>query len=94
MSGLLDSMMIICNIRMVLVMDRPESLPFYSTTIHRYNIFDEAIAEVLYVMEVNFKTDFERTKEYRNLNVAVEREAKELQVLRQVRASMSVTFAA
>lgn len=35
-------------------------------------------------MEVNFKADFERTMEYRRLNRAVEREAKELSVLRQV----------
>ena len=51
----------------------------------RYNIFDEAIAEVLHVMEVNFKADFERTMEFRSLSKAVEREARELQVLRQVR---------
>lgn len=50
----------------------------------RYNIFDEAIAEVLHVMEVNFKADFERTLEFRTLSKAVEREARELQVLRQV----------
>lgn len=50
----------------------------------RYNIFDEAIAEVLHVMEVNFKADFERTMEFRSLSKAVEREARELQVLRQV----------
>lgn len=51
----------------------------------RYNIFDEAIAEVLKVMEVNFKADFERTMEFRRLTRAVEREARELAVLRQVR---------
>lgn len=51
----------------------------------RYNIFDEAIAEVLHVMEVNFKADFERTMEFRSLSKAVEREARELQVLRQVK---------
>lgn len=50
----------------------------------RYNLFDEAIAEVLDIMEVNFKADFERTREYQRLNRAVEREAKELAVLRQV----------
>lgn len=51
----------------------------------RYNIFDEAIAEVLDVMEMNFKADFERTTSFRDLNRAVQREARELQVLRQVR---------
>lgn len=50
----------------------------------RYNIFDEAIAEVLQVMEYNFKADFERTSSYKRLNRAVQREAKEMQVLRQV----------
>ena len=36
-------------------------------------------------MEVNFKADFERTMEFRSLSKAVEREARELQVLRQVK---------
>lgn len=51
---------------------------------NRYNIFDEAIAEVLNIMEVNFKADFERSESYKNLNRAVQREAKELELLKQV----------
>lgn len=35
-------------------------------------------------MEVNFKADFERTSSFQDLNREVQREARELQVLRQV----------
>eukprot|EP00903_Cladosiphon_okamuranus_P011013 g10402.t1 len=56
-----------------------------TSAVTRYNIFDEAIAEVLNIMEVNFKADFERTSSFRDLNRAVQREARELQVLRQAR---------
>lgn len=38
-------------------------------------------------MEANFKADFERTMEFRELNKAVEREAQELQLLRQARST-------
>lgn len=67
-----------------------KALPLPPPPIHvarRYNIFDEAIAEVLHVMEANFKADFERTMEFRELSKAVEREARELQVLRQARSA-------
>lgn len=36
-------------------------------------------------MEVNFKADFERTSSFKDLNRKVEREARELKVLRQVK---------
>lgn len=49
-----------------------------------YDIFGEAMAEVLKVMEDNFSNEFRETEAFKALERAASVEAKELELLKQV----------
>lgn len=50
-----------------------------------YNIFNDAMAAVLKMMDNNFSAEFQETEAYKNLEKVVEEEAEELERLRRVR---------
>ncbi|CAM9494903.1 unnamed protein product, partial [Ascophyllum nodosum] len=56
-----------------------------STEITSYNIFNDAMASVLKMMDNNFSAEFKESEAYRNLEKVVEEEAEELERLRRMR---------
>lgn len=52
-----------------------------------YNIFNDAMAAVLKMMDNNFSAEFQETEAYKNLEKVVEEEAEELERLRRVRCT-------
>lgn len=49
-----------------------------------YNIFNEAMAAVLQIMDSNFSAEFQESEAYKHLQRVVDEEAEELERLRQV----------
>lgn len=50
-----------------------------------YNIFNEAMADVLEIMDNNFSNEFQKTDAFKTLEKVVDEEAQELERLKKVR---------
>lgn len=59
-------------------------------TTSSYNIFNEAMAAVLKMMDTNFSAEFKESEAFKNLEKVVEQEAEELERLRKVGVRLEV----